>query len=262
MSAHITRLDLANRWRSLVGYSLGMALYTLVVVALYPALKDSTSLDDFVASDPTAAALFGVTGSLTSPDGWLNGNVYANFLPLVMLLLTIGYGAAALAGQDEDGTLCLVVVLPVRRRAVVLEKAVAMTVQALVLAASVAVVVVLGRAFDVAIPLSNVVSVSVAVALMGLDLGLVAMAVGALTGRRGSALGIGTAIAAASYLFSSLAPVVSWLEPAKYASLLYWSIGDNQLGTGVAASDYAVLLGVFVAALYGVVAFFRRLDVH
>ena len=185
MSAHITRLDLANRWRSLVGYSLGMALYTLVVVALYPAFKHSTSLDEFVASDPTAAALFGVTGSLTSPDGWLNGNVFANFLPLVMLLLTIGYGAAALAGQDEDGTLCLVVVLPIRRRAVVLEKAAAMTVQALVLAATVAVVVVLGRAFDVTIPLSNVLSVSVAVALMGLDLGLVAMAVGAVTAAEG-----------------------------------------------------------------------------
>jgi beta-exotoxin I transport system permease protein len=262
VSAHITRLDLANRWRSLVGYSLGMALYTLVVVALYPAFKDSTSLDKLITSDPTAAALFGVTGSLTSADGWLNGNVYANFLPLVMLLLTIGYGAAALAGQDEDGTLCLVVVLPVRRRAVALEKALAMTVQALVLAATVAVFVVLGRAFDLTIPISNVLSVSVAVALMGLDLGLVTMAIGALTGRRGSALGIGTAIAGASYLVSSLAPVVSWLEPAKYASLLYWSIGDNQLGTGVSASDYAVLLGVFVTALYGAVASFRRFDVH
>jgi ABC-2 type transport system permease protein len=262
MSGHVTRLDLANRWRSVVGYSLGMALYTLVVVALYPAFEHSTSLDDFIASDSTAAAVFGVTGSLTSPDGWLNGNIYANFLPLVMLLLTIGYGAAALAGQDEDGTLCLLVVLPVRRRAVVLEKAGAMTVQALVLATTVAVIVVVGRAFDLTVPASNVVSVSVAVALMGLDLGLVAMAVGALTGRRGTALGIGTAIAAASYLVSSLAPVVSWLEPAKYASLFYWSIGDDQLGSGVAAIDYAVLLGVFVVALYAVVASFRRLDVH
>jgi ABC-2 type transport system permease protein len=81
---------------------------------------------------------------------------------------------------------------------------------------------------------------------MALDFGLVAMAVGALSGRRGTALGIGTAIAAASYLVSSLAPVVSWLEPAKYTSLLYWSIGDNQLGSGVAAIDYAVLLGVFL----------------
>jgi beta-exotoxin I transport system permease protein len=262
VSAHVARLDISNRWRSLVGYSLGMAVYTLVVVALYPAFKNSTSLDEFIDSDPTAAALFGVTGSLTSPDGWLNGNVYANFLPLVMLLLTISYGAAALAGQDEEGTLCLIVVLPVPRRAVVLEKAAAMTVQALVLAATVAVCVVVGRFFDLSIPVSNVVAVSIAAALMGLDLGLIAMAVGALTGRRGTALGVATSVAAASYLVSSLAPVVSWLEPAKYVSILYWSVGDNQLGTGVGLADYAVLLAVLLVTLYGLIGAFRRFDVH
>ena len=47
----------------------------------------------------TVAALFGATGSLTSPTGWLNANIYSNFLPLVVLLLTIGYGASAIAGQ-------------------------------------------------------------------------------------------------------------------------------------------------------------------
>jgi ABC-2 type transport system permease protein len=51
-----------------------------------------------------------------------------------MLLLTVGYGAAALAGQDEDGTLALVTALPIRRRAVLLQKAGAMTMQALLLA--------------------------------------------------------------------------------------------------------------------------------
>ena len=36
----------------------------------------------------------------------MNANIYANFLPLIILMLTIGYGARCLAGQDEDGTLC------------------------------------------------------------------------------------------------------------------------------------------------------------
>jgi beta-exotoxin I transport system permease protein len=262
VSAHVARLDLRNRWRSLVGYSVGMAVYTLIVVALYPAFKDSTSLDDFIESDSTAAALFGVTGSLTSPDGWLNGNIYANFLPVVMLLLTIGYGGAALAGQDEDGTLCLVAVLPIRRRTMVVEKAAAMTLQALVLAVAVGLCVLVGRSFDLSIAVGNVAGVSVAVALLGIDLGLVAMAVGALTGRRATALGVGTALAAASYLVSSLAPVVSWLEPAKYVSLFYWSIGDNQLGKGVGVADYAVLVGAGAAALYATVVAFRRLNLH
>ena len=104
------------------------------------------------------AALFGVTGPLSTAGGWLNGNVYANFLPLVLLLLTIGYGAASLAGQDEDGTLCLIATLPMRRATVVLQKALAMALQAAVLVAAVAVCVFAGRWFDLATTAGDVVS--------------------------------------------------------------------------------------------------------
>jgi beta-exotoxin I transport system permease protein len=260
--ADVARLDISLRRRSLIGYTLGMALYSLIVVALYPAFKDSASLDKFIKNDSTAAALFGVTGSLTSPGGWLNGNIYANFLPLVMLLLTIGYGAASLAGQDEDGTLCLIATLPVRRTTIALDKAAAMALQAVVVATAVAVCVVIGRSFDLTVTLANVVSISTATCLMGVDFGLVTMAIGAVTGRRSNALGIGTALAAASYLTSSLAPVASWIRPGKYLSLLYWSVGDNQIGKGVSLADYAVLIAVGLCALYAANLAFRRLDLH
>ena len=162
-----------------------MALYTLVVVALYPSFKNSTSLNGLAGS--TAAAPFGVTGPLTSPGGWLNGNIYGNFFPLIMLLLTISYGAASLAGQDEDATLALLAVLPIRRRTIVVQKAAAMAVQALLLAAAVTACVFIGRAFRLTIPPGNAVAISAALVLMGLDFGLVTIAAGAATGRRGTA---------------------------------------------------------------------------
>jgi hypothetical protein len=81
MHTDIAWLDLANRRRSLLGYCLGMAVYALVVVAMYPAFKTSTSLDKLIQADSTAAALFGVTGRISSSGGWLNGNIYTNFFP-------------------------------------------------------------------------------------------------------------------------------------------------------------------------------------
>ena len=262
MQTEVARLDIRSRRRSLLAYSLGMALYTLIVVALYPAFKDSSSLDKFVQNDRTAAALFGVTGPLSSSAGWLNGNIYANFLPLVMLLVTIGFGAAALAGQDEDGTLCLVAVLPLRRRTIALEKIAAMAVQAALVAAATGVCVSIGRSFDLAVTFGNVVSISVTVCLLGLDFGLVTMAAGAFTGRRGSAIGLGATLAAVSYLIGSLAAVVSWIRPARYVSLFYWSVGDNQIANGVSLADYAVLLAVGLCALVAAVVAFQRLDLH
>ena len=52
----VLRLDLYARRRSSVGYLAGITAYTLVVVAMYPAFKNSTSLDNFIRSDATAAA--------------------------------------------------------------------------------------------------------------------------------------------------------------------------------------------------------------
>jgi ABC-2 type transport system permease protein len=260
MPADVTRLDLRLRRRSTIGYAAGMALYTLVVVALYPSFKNSTSLNSLSGS--TAAALFGVTGPLTSPGGWLNGNIYGNFFPLIMLLLTIGYGAAALAGQDEDGTLALMTTLPVGRRAILLQKAAAMAVQALLLAAAVTVCVFVGRDFQLTISPASTIGISAALVLMGLDFGLITMAVGVATGRRGTALGIGAGLAAASYLLSSLASTISWLRPGRYLSLFYWSVGNDQIGKGVSAAGFSVLVVVGLCALFAAVAAFRQADLN
>jgi ABC-2 type transport system permease protein len=260
MLADITRLDLRLRRRSTIGYAAGMALYTLAVVALYPSFRNSTSLDSLSSS--TAAALFGVTGKLTSPGGWLNGNIYGNFFPLIMLLMTIGYGAACLAGQDEDGTLALMATLPVRRRAILFQKVMAMALQALFLAATVTVCIVIGRGFQLTVGAGDAVAVAAALMLMGTDFGLITMALGAATGRRGTALGIASGLAAASYLLSSLAPAISAIRPGRYLSLFYWSVGNDQISRGVSVGDFTVLIIVGLCAILAAVAAFRRADLN
>jgi beta-exotoxin I transport system permease protein len=256
--ADIAWLDLRLRRRSTIRYTAGIAFYTLIVVALYPSFEHSTSLNRLSGS--TAAALFGVTGQLTSPGGWLNGNIYGNFFPLIMLLLTIGYGGACLAGQDEDGTLALMAILPIRRRAIVFQKVSAVALQALLLATAVSICVLIGRSFQLSVGGGNAVGVALALTLMGLDFGLITMAVGAATGHRGTALGAGASLAAASYLLSSLASTIPGIRPGRYLSLLYWSAGNDQINKGVSTVDFTVLIAVGLCAMAAAAAAFRRAD--
>jgi ABC-2 type transport system permease protein len=262
VTAEIARYDLYNRRRSTIWYAVGMALYMLVIVVLYPSFKHSTELNKLTQGNSALAALFGATGTLTSPAGWMNVNAYANFLPLIMLLLTIGYGAGAIAGQSEDGTLGLLVVLPLARDRILAGKVAAMIVQALILALPVAACVYVGRAFQVALDPWHVATATLAVLLLGIDLGLIAVAVGAATGSRGSAIGIASALAAIWYLISSLAPVVHWVHPLRYGSLFYWAIGDQQLTNGTRAASFAVLICVAIAAATSASIAFRRLDIR
>jgi beta-exotoxin I transport system permease protein len=262
MRTEIARLDLHNRRRLTLAYAIGMTLYMLVIVALYPAFRHSSGLDELVSGNSGVAALFGVNGPLTSPAGWVNANAYTNFLPLIMLMLTIGYGATAIAGQDDENTLGLLVVLPLPRRGIIAQKIVAMLAQALVLTVAVAACVYIGRGFKLELNPWNVATASFAVLALGLDMGLVALAIGAATGSRPSAIGITTVLASVSYLVSSLAPVVHWVKPLRFASLFYWAVGDNQLASGAGLASFAVLIAVAILAALTANVAFARLDVR
>lgn len=262
MWGEVTRLDLRLRRVSLLAYSAGFLLYAVLIVVLYPTFRHDTSFDDLLSSNPTLSALFGLTGSLTSPTGWMNANLYANFLPLFALLITIAYGASAIAGQDEEGTLGGVATLPLTRERMLAEKTVALALLALPIPVVTLAAALIGRGFDLDLGVSPLVQTTAVTACMAFDLGLVALAVGAWTASRGTALGVSVAAAAVAYVISSLAPVVHVAHTLRYASPIYWSVGAGQLSDGVN------VLGAVLAVLLGVVAYalawqgFRRLDIH
>jgi ABC-2 type transport system permease protein len=262
MTTEIARLDLRLRRRGTIGYAIGMAVYVFVIVALYPSFKDDASLNDFTSGNSTLAALFGATGSLTSPVGWMNANVYSNFLPLIVLVITLGYGAGRLAGQDEAATLSLVVTLPRSRRAILWQKAGTLVLVAVPTVVAVWALTLVGRAFDLTLDPAHLTGISLNVLLMGVDFGAIAMLIGAITGTRGEALGIASGVAAAMYLISSLASVVDWVKPLRFLSLFYWAVGDNQLEDGITFAQVGVLVGVAVVVLFAAGTAFDRLDVH
>ncbi|MDQ6848854.1 MAG: ABC transporter permease [Actinomycetota bacterium] len=259
----MTRLDLRLRRRSMVGYTIGMVAYAFVIVALYPTFKNDQNLNRFTQGGGAKfAALFGASGPLTTPPGWLNANLYGNFVPLVVLLLTIGYGAHAIGGQDEDGTLGVVATLPVSRRSLVLQKFATMCALAVPVSVATLLCVLAGRSFELSVGIGQLVAITIGTLLLGIDFGALALLIGALTGSRGTALGVTSSAAAAAYLISSLAPVVPWIRPVRGVSPFYYAVGQGQLVQGLRTPSLIVLIAVALALLAAAVVAFERLDIH
>jgi ABC-2 type transport system permease protein len=263
MTLEVARLDLRTRRRMLIGCALGIAVYAFLIVALYPTFKNDASLNQMTQDNPTMAALFGATGSLTSADGWLNANLYANFVPVIALLLTIGYGAWAIAGQDEDGSLGLAAALPLTRPALLLQKAVALGVLAVAVPAVTLACLVPGAAFDLAPGWAGALAITATTSLLAWDVGLLALSIGAATGSRGVALGTASAVAAAAYLISSLAPAVHWVHAIRWISPFYWAVGGGQLsGAGRLWLDLTALVGLGALLTLAALRAFERFDVR
>jgi ABC-2 type transport system permease protein len=60
----------------------------------------------------------------------------------------------------------------------------------------------------------------------------------------------------------ALGPGVSWIGPRRYGSLFYWSVGNDQISTGVSLGDLTVLIAVGLCALLAVTTAFGRLGLH
>jgi ABC-2 type transport system permease protein len=245
----------------LVGTAVGAAVYLLLVIAVYPSFRHDTSLQSMVEGNPAAAAAFGISGSITSPAGWLDANMYANLGPLLALMLTIGYGSTAIAGQAADGLLGLVATLPLRRAAVVRQKSVALLLVALVVPVVSLATCLTGPQFELEPSWSALLQVTATSTLLALDFGAVALLVGALTGSRGTALGVASGLAALAYLVSSLAPVVDGARSVRWASPFYWAVGNDQLAEGWSLPAVLALIGLAAVLLAATVPAFRRLDV-
>jgi len=262
MNLGILLLDLRLRRRTVIGTAIGTAVYLLLVVAVFPTFTHDTAFDDVIRSNPTAAAAFGINGSITSPEGWLGANMYSNFGPLLALLLTIGYGAATVAGQDADGTLGLLATLPVTRTRILIQKVMTLLTLAAVVPLVAYAVCLLGPRFELQPSWGPLVEASAALTLLAFDLGALALLVGAVTGSRGTALGVASATAAAAYLVSALAPAVPALRGVRWISPFTWAVGDNQLVHGLSVPELGALIAVGLVMVALCLPAMRRLDIH
>ncbi|MDH3729913.1 MAG: ABC transporter permease [Acidimicrobiia bacterium] len=251
--------------RAMIGWMIGTALAALLVVAIYPIIRDTPEILDLLESYPEAMLeMFGIDDidSYTSPPGFLETQLFSTYVPLIFLIFAIGRGVSVLAGEERDRTLDVLLANPVSRERVILEKAAAIAALIAVLGAVVFVVVLSGSLLYEGWPsVVNLVSAVISAILMGLTYGWLALAAGAVTGRRGMAMGVAAGLAVATYIINGVAPLVEGLEWAVNLSPFNYYLDHNPLQNGFHLGNAAVLAGLCALFLGVAVWGFRRRDV-
>lgn len=250
---------------SLIGWISSIALVVLMYAAIWPSIRDQPSMADFLDQLPEAfRALFLATGaSMTTPVGYIQIEMMSFMAPLLVILYAVVQGSGAIAGEEERQTLDLLLANPVGRLRVMWEKAGAAAAVVVLLAASTgAALILIGRPFDLVLPVDGVAAAMLHLALLGMVFGALSLAIGASTGRAGPARGAVAVVAVVAYLVNALAPLVSWLDWAQELSPFYQYNAHDPLRSGV--SWPAVLVAVATVAVLMAVASWglRRRDIH
>jgi ABC-2 type transport system permease protein len=226
-----------DRKVSTVWWMIGVAALTVMTVAFYPLIESQEeAYEALLEGYPEEMAGFlglDQISDLFAPIGYINSQIYGNTLPILLFILAIGMGTTAIAGEEDRRTMDLLLAQPVRRGDVVVQKFAAMaTIVSLVVGVVFLLLLISSPLLDLDLSFEGMLAVNVAAGLLGLLFGAMALALGALTGRRGLAIGLSAGIAVAAFFLYGLAPLVDALEPFGKLSPFYWYLEPNPLANG------------------------------
>ncbi len=246
--------DLRDQRRGLTGWSIGLILLVVLMAALWPSIRDMPDLEVFLANYPEAMRELFNIDAIATGAGFLNAELYSIILPAMFLIFAIGRGARAVAGEEEQGTLEVLLVTPLSRLRVLAEKAGSLTT-ALVGLGVVLFLASWGSAVVVGmdIPVVDLAGAATAMVMLGLAHGFVALAIGSASGRRSWAIAGAAGLATAGYVLFVAAKLVSAVEPWEVLSPFYHALQGGPLGAGFAVNYlWLALLGLvaFLACLY------------
>lgn len=256
---------LRDQRRSLLWWLVSIVLIVLMYAAIWPSMRDQPSMNDFLDQMPEAfRSLFATSGAdMSTAVGYIQIELLSFMGPALVLLYTVGQGGAAIAGEEERGTIDLLLGAPVSRMRVLLDKALAIAVGCFLIAAATGAALLLeGRAFDLELPVAGVVAAMLHLALLGLVFGTMALAIGAATGSGTLARGVPAALVVVSYLVNGLGGFVDWLEPFQRWSPFYQYMAHDPLRHGVSWPAVLVAVATVLVLFAGGAWGFRRRDLH
>jgi ABC-2 type transport system permease protein len=265
MGTEVLTETLRDRRRAFVWWALGVIGLVGLTVAFYPSVKGSTGLSDYAKELPESLRGLFVGGeiNITSGAGYLNSQVFAMLAPLVLLIFAIGAGAGAVAGEEDRGTLDLLLAHPLRRGDFVAQRFTATAVLVSALSVVLLLTVAIASALvDLDIGIADLIAACGANALLALLFGTVALTTGAVWPGRARAIAVATALAVSAWMLDGLGQAVDWLDPFRPISPFYQAIGTDPLRDGIPWASWALLAGL-TALLVGAAVFgFGRRDLN
>lgn len=245
--------------RSLPAWAGALSALVLLESAMWPWMEDMPQLDAYLEDFPPAMQEMFSLDQMTTGQGFLNAELFSLMLPWLFIVYGIIHGARMVAGEEQAGTLDLLLVTPLSTTRLLVDEILALVTGVTLLGAAVLASTLLGTAvFGLGIGAGAALAGALAITLLGIEFGLVALAVGAVTGRRGLALGVASAAALAAYVLNVAGLFVDELTSWRGLTPFDQALHAGPLADGLPTTYVWLVLGAAVASLVALPVWTRR----
>lgn len=246
-----------------IGWGLGLIFLGFLMMIFYPAFHEDTGLDQLVKSLPSAfQGIIGDLNNLKQLPSYIGSQLFEVRIPIFVSILAIILAVGLTVTEEERGQLRTLLALPLSRSRILLTKWLAIVTISLVTT----IAVIAGVEFGLVVIHENlaldvILRVGVMTWLLTVCLATIVFGIGIATGSRGLTMGLGVLIAVGSFILTTFAKSVEWLQSYEHLSLLHYFPAAAIAKTEIATLDVVVLSGVTLFFLLLGLIFFCRRDV-
>jgi ABC-2 type transport system permease protein len=253
-----------DRRSFVIGWTLGMFVFAMLMTSFYPAMHQQGALDQLVKQLPPAMqGLVGNLANLSQFNTYIASQLFDIRLPLIGGIMAIILSLGLSTREEEDGELRTILALPISRSKLLFEKWLALCtiIFATTIGLIAGVYAILPFLSDASIEPIALLRLAAMTLLIMIAYGTVAYAAGMASGRRGVASFVGIVVIIGSFLLSTFSQAVDWLQAYEKFSLLHYFPAVDIVKTGIEPRDVSVLLGVTIVSLFIAWIIFRRRDI-
>ncbi len=252
--------ELRSRWKAVVGWGIGLILFGAMYITVYPEVAEQMA-------DMADLSIYQAMGiSMASFEGYI-GSVVILFVPLLLGIYAIITSTKTLAGEEDSGTLELIMARPLSRRQIVSVKALAIGTALIVILlvaglGNAAVLAAIKTSYDTTLMPMNLLSAILTGWPITMAFAMIALFLGAFVPSRRIASMIATVVLIASYFGENIANMVNSLEGIKpYSLFTYFDSSATAFTDGAKTSDVLILLSVAVVFFALTLISFQRRNV-
>jgi ABC-2 type transport system permease protein len=257
---HLLWYEIWSRRGAILGWGIGLTFYVFMYTLIYPEVADQMA----GLGDLSIYQAMGI--EVATFEGYL-GSTIIGFIPILLGVYAVMTSTATLAGEEEDGTLELVLTTRLPRWQIVTAKALALLLVTaiIVTVAGVASMVAVGMVKEqitTSVSTQTVFNVMLSALPLVWALLMLGLFFGALLPSRRMAMMFGFLVLVGSYFGENIGGMVASMEVVKpYSLFTYFDSSSAVFTEGVAFGDVVVLLLVAAIGFGLALLSFQRRDV-
>lgn len=246
MNIMIFKNTISTRKTSTFVWALSMGLFGFLFTAMHQ--NFAGNITQFADTFPEGLSAFiGDIALAAEPAGFLGVELYGLFLPMVLAVVGLGFGASAIGREEEAGTLEVLLASPISRSRIIMQKFAAIKTSLFIIAAATWVAIAIGSVlFVFNVDLFHVALASLSAFLLGLIYATAALCAQSITGKRGIGIGFGAGLLAITYFADIVSKLIESLSFLKYVSPFYYFDVSNVLFGKGSLSNFIILATISI----------------